>query len=116
MHTHAGPSRITIPSRRYEMESDDGYALTPVTTGSLAPLSKAPDSFLPEMRRRREDAESLAEEEGYEAESDPFVPFPDEPGIPDEKLDKILRVRAVVVGCALGALVNASNIYLGMSV
>lgn len=59
----------------------------------------------------REEMES--EEMEYEVESDPFVPFPDEPGIADEREGDILTVRAVVVGCALGALVNASNIYLG---
>lgn len=44
---------------------------------------------------------------------DPFVPFPIEPHLPEEK--NVLTFRAVFIGCLLGALVNASNVYLGMS-
>ena len=36
-----------------------------------------------------------------------------DPEIPHE--DNPLTVRAVVVGCILGGLVNASNLYLGRS-
>lgn len=43
-------------------------------------------------------------------ETDPFVPFPIEDQVQE---DNILTVRAVLVGCCLGALVNASNVYLG---
>lgn len=50
-----------------------------------------------------------------EAESDPFVPFPIDPNAPVEPHDRILTVRAVLVGCILGGLVNASNVYLGTS-
>ncbi|KAK4949188.1 hypothetical protein LTR66_014060, partial [Elasticomyces elasticus] len=41
---------------------------------------------------------------------DPFVPFDD---LPDEP-QRIITVRAVVLGCICGALVNASNVYLGL--
>ncbi|RPA81593.1 OPT superfamily oligopeptide transporter [Ascobolus immersus RN42] len=41
---------------------------------------------------------------------DPFVPFP-ESGIEESR---ILSIRAIVVGCILGGLVNASNVYLGL--
>lgn len=41
---------------------------------------------------------------------DPFVPFDD---LPDER-QRILTVRAMIVGCICGALVNASNVYLGL--
>ena len=44
-------------------------------------------------------------------EVDPFVPFPVEDGQPTE--ESILTFRAIIVGCCLGALVNASNVYLG---
>lgn len=104
MH-RAGPSRITIPSRQYEIESEGGFPLTPVSTGSKDGLRQRGVGL-------REEMESEETEE-YEVESDPFVPFPDEPGIADEREGEILTVRAVVVGCVLGALVNASNIYLG---
>jgi len=43
---------------------------------------------------------------------DPYTPFPLDPLQPVET--RILTVRAVVVGCMLGALVNASNLYLGL--
>ena len=45
--------------------------------------------------------------------ADPFAPFPEDPGVPEE--DHILTIRAVVLGCICGAAVNASNVYLGIS-
>lgn len=42
--------------------------------------------------------------------TDPFVPFDD---LPDEG-SRIVTVRAMLVGCICGALVNASNVYLGL--
>ncbi|KAI5845939.1 OPT oligopeptide transporter protein-domain-containing protein [Tricharina praecox] len=50
----------------------------------------------------------------HEIESDPFVPFPDDPNMPREAHSQILTIRAVVTGCILGGLVNASNVYLGL--
>lgn len=41
---------------------------------------------------------------------DPFKPFDD---LPDER-KTILTIRAVFVGLCCGALVNASNVYLGL--
>lgn len=41
---------------------------------------------------------------------DPFVPFRD---MPEERKD-IVTIRAIVIGCMCGCLVNASNIYLGL--
>lgn len=49
-------------------------------------------------------------------ESDPFVPFPVDPNAPEEPYDRILTIRALAVGCILGALVNASNVYLGTAI
>ncbi|KAF3317005.1 hypothetical protein TWF173_001011 [Orbilia oligospora] len=43
---------------------------------------------------------------------DPYTPFPIDPNQPEE--EHILTVRALFLGCALGALVNASNLYLGL--
>ena len=42
---------------------------------------------------------------------DPYVPFPIDPNAPEE--GNILTVRAIFLGACLGALVNASNLYLG---
>jgi hypothetical protein len=39
-------------------------------------------------------------------------PFPDDPNAPEETAQ--LTVRAVLVGSALGLIVGASNIYLGL--
>ncbi|KAF8424292.1 OPT oligopeptide transporter protein-domain-containing protein [Tirmania nivea] len=41
-----------------------------------------------------------------------FAPFPIEPHLTEEK--NVLTFRAVFIGCLLGALVNASNVYLGL--
>ena len=41
---------------------------------------------------------------------DPFVPFDD---LPEER-SRIVTIRAVLLGCVCGALVNASNLYLGL--
>lgn len=57
----------------------------------------------------KEETESLEEH----LESDPFVPFPVDPNAPVEPHHRILTVRALAVGCILGGLVNASNVYLG---
>ena len=42
--------------------------------------------------------------------ADPFKPLTD---LPDEK-DWVMSPRAVLVGVVAGALVNASNVYLGL--
>ncbi|KAI9701688.1 MAG: hypothetical protein M1820_006316 [Bogoriella megaspora] len=42
--------------------------------------------------------------------TDPFVPFDN---LPDEPR-RVLTIRAVVIGAICGALVNASNVYLGL--
>lgn len=43
-------------------------------------------------------------------QSDPFEPFRDIP--PSD--GNILTIRALVVGCLCGALINCSNLYLGL--
>ncbi|GKT47522.1 putative metallocarboxypeptidase ECM14 [Colletotrichum spaethianum] len=45
-------------------------------------------------------------------EEDLYRPLLMDPSIPNE--ENILTVRAVVIGCILGSLVNASNLYLGL--
>ncbi|KAI0448843.1 OPT oligopeptide transporter protein-domain-containing protein [Xylaria acuta] len=52
------------------------------------------------------------DEKETEEELDLYVPLKMDPNIPHEPSP--LTVRAVVVGIALGALVNASNLYLGL--
>lgn len=43
--------------------------------------------------------------------TNPFVPFE---GAPTEPIINIITPRAVLIGSLCGALVNASNIYLGL--
>lgn len=51
------------------------------------------------------------DEKELEEELDLYVPLKMDPNLPYEA--NPLTVRAVIVGIALGALVNASNLYLG---
>ncbi|OCK81683.1 oligopeptide transporter [Lepidopterella palustris CBS 459.81] len=57
-----------------------------------------------------EDTKELDEGQHAAFLSDPFRPFDD---LPDEP-DRIITIRAVFVGLCCGALVNASNVYLGL--
>lgn len=57
------------------------------------------------------EAHSLKDELLADEEIDLFKPFPIDPAHPVE--EHILTIRALVTGIALGALVNASNLYLG---
>jgi OPT family oligopeptide transporter len=52
----------------------------------------------------------IAEEENEV--DDIFKPLPRLKGVPDEPMP--LTIRAVVIGCLLGSLVNCSNVYLGL--
>ena len=58
------------------------------------------------------DSDSVHSDSSDVVEMDPFVPFPIDPDMPVE--EHILTFRAIFIGCLLGALVNASNVYLGM--
>ncbi|KFY17333.1 hypothetical protein V492_00743 [Pseudogymnoascus sp. VKM F-4246] len=55
---------------------------------------------------------SLKDELLEDEELDLFKPFPIDPSHPVE--EHILTIRSLVTGIALGALVNASNLYLGL--
>ena len=56
------------------------------------------------------EAVDVDEDESDLLQADPFVPFDD---LPDEP-NNILTIRALFVGLCCGALVNASNVYLGL--
>lgn len=53
------------------------------------------------------------QEDGSESfqTGDPFVPFDDADAAPDVN---IVTIRAVLLGSLCGAVINASNIYLGL--
>jgi hypothetical protein len=61
------------------------------------------------MNNVKDDVKIEVEEE--EEELDLYKPLVMDPGIPHEP--NPLTFRAVATGCVLGALVNASNLYLG---
>jgi hypothetical protein len=86
----------------------------------VAPLTevqntfKTPNDGTPKYADEKEyelaDAKEIDEDHPAGFLSDPFVPFDD---LPDEP-HRILTIRAVFVGLCCGALVNASNVYLGL--
>ena len=63
-----------------------------------------------EEKEIKEESESIFSEAYYDM--DPYVPFPEEHHLPEE--ENVLTIRAVFIGCLLGGLVNASNVYLGL--
>lgn len=56
------------------------------------------------------DEDSSSEEEGNPIDLDPFVPFDD---LPEER-QRVLTIRAMLIGSICGCLVGSSNIYLGL--
>lgn len=74
------------------------------TTGAVRPFSESQPVI--------EDTANLkSEASDEEEEEDLYRPLIMDPSIPHE--ENPLTVRAVVVGCILGSLVCASNLYLG---
>ncbi|KAK6525304.1 hypothetical protein TWF694_005449 [Orbilia ellipsospora] len=68
-----------------------------------------------EKKSARDYTIDLGSEKGSSEEIeilDPYTPFPIDPSAEEE--GNILTIRAVLLGCALGALVNSSNLYLGL--
>lgn len=81
----------------------------------LDPGSKPEGSGEDEYERERRFliegfSDELGAQEEDEFAKDPFQPFDD---LPDEDRN-ILTLRAIAIGLFCGALVNASNIYLGL--
>ena len=78
--------------------------------GTLHPFSEStpPLENADEVKR---DVQVEVNEE--EEETDLYRPLTMDPNLPPE--GEPLTFRAVVVGCILGGLVNASNLYLGES-
>ncbi|KAF2202187.1 oligopeptide transporter [Delitschia confertaspora ATCC 74209] len=71
---------------------------------------KKPRNFDDEKDLDVEEVKSLDQEHHDDFTLDPFKPFDD---LPEER-ENILTFRAVFVGLCCGALVNASNVYLGL--
>ena len=76
-----------------------------------SPPHEGPEQ-LSEKDETRVQNDDLKSETTEIVEEDLYAPLKMDPNIPHE--ENPLTVRAVVVGCLLGFLVNASNLYLGM--
>jgi OPT family oligopeptide transporter len=80
------------------------------------PGMEAQQEALQDEKVRESPCESVSKEAGYvdvkedDDLPDPFVPFE---GLQDER-KTIVTIRALFIGICCGALVNASNIYLGL--
>ena len=85
-------------------------------TTNSPPLTETQNTFntpraqFDEKEELEEQVKSLDEEHHDDFSIDPFKPFDDLP----EESDNILTIRAIFVGLCCGALVNASNVYLGL--
>jgi hypothetical protein len=80
-----------------------------------APPHVAAEEVPPYHEKDSHNVDIIADDRSVlEIESDPFVPFPDDPDMPQESHSQILTIRAILTGCILGGLVNASNVYLGL--
>ncbi|KAK4129842.1 OPT superfamily oligopeptide transporter [Parathielavia appendiculata] len=76
--------------------------------------SQPPIENTADLKTHNVDVDKLGSEvgSGEEVEEDLYRPLLMDPSIPHE--DNPLTIRAVVVGCILGSLVCASNLYLGL--
>ncbi|KAK4116826.1 OPT superfamily oligopeptide transporter [Canariomyces notabilis] len=81
--------------------------------GTVHPFAESnpPIEHTADLKHHNVEVEKAATEE-EEIEEDLYRPLLMDPGIPHE--ENPLTIRAVVVGCILGALVCASNLYLGL--
>lgn len=107
---------------RSARNSTSGSSTVTAADEDLPPLEQTYTQALAEAGRiasnahkdPKDDGESVFSSFQEDPDRDPFDPFPIEPHLPEEK--NVLTFRAVFIGCLLGALVNASNVYLGMLV
>lgn len=106
-----------VDEEKAQLEQEDHHAKSHVTAvptmgGEFAttahPNPKAPFDETISVNSLKDDGDSQTEEI-----TDTFVPFPPLKGVAEEP--NPLTFRAVVVGIILGSLVNASNVYLGMT-
>ena len=91
------------------MLTSDSPALSENAAAESSPKSSG------DYQIRGEKADTIINEKDEETGKDyelpdPFAPFDD---LPDERYN-VCTIRALVLGCACGAAVNASNVYLGL--
>ncbi|KAK3299739.1 OPT oligopeptide transporter protein-domain-containing protein [Chaetomium fimeti] len=83
-------------------------------SGTVRPFSESqpPIEDTAELKSHNVEVEKAGTDSDEPEEDDLFRPLIMDASIPDE--DNPLTIRAVVVGCLLGSLVCASNLYLGL--
>jgi OPT family oligopeptide transporter len=83
-------------------------------SGTVRPFSESqpPIEDTAELKSHNVEVEKAGTDSDEPEEDDLFRPLIMDASIPDE--DNPLTIRAVVVGCILGSLVCASNLYLGL--
>ncbi|TCD62765.1 hypothetical protein EIP91_006437 [Steccherinum ochraceum] len=89
-------------------------------TGVIPELRRSPTSssdYADEKSAGKHEPEAVVLEEEAQDIVDVTRPFPIDPNVPEETHQLTFRrsvLSALLVGCALGAVVGASNIYLGL--
>lgn len=80
---------------------------------AVRPFSESQPPFenSPDIKEHKVSIEKAGTDLGDNDEDDLYRPLLMDPSIPHE--ENPLTIRAVVVGCILGSLVCASNLYLG---
>lgn len=86
------------------------------TDAQLPDQTSTQHHFYPDEKKVHESITGTDDEKSFAEEEtevlDNLFPFPPLKGMPDE--EQQLSIRALVIGVLLGAVVSASNIYLGL--
>jgi hypothetical protein len=98
------------------MTTDEKQALeAAAAAAAVRPFSESqpPIENTADLKEKEHNVEidKMGSEVGEEEEEDLYRPLLMDPSIPHE--ENPLTIRAVVIGCVLGSLVCASNLYLG---
>ncbi|KAF1819139.1 oligopeptide transporter [Dissoconium aciculare CBS 342.82] len=101
---HINPDVAPLQQKQHVFNPGYGVAAEEVSDGSIHAQEK---SFEKTTAYIGETEDTIMDEEPH---LDPYVPFDD---LPEERR-VVLTVRAVILGAICGALVGASNIYLGL--
>ncbi|KAF8761685.1 OPT oligopeptide transporter protein [Rhizoctonia solani] len=114
---------LQLPADVFGKLSPQGCRLPPMATqqpelsgiapeGSRSVPSSPRDEKTPSFDEKKDNEKSLGVHDSDHGHTDSHEPFPIDPEHADEEYQ--LTLRALVVGWMLGAVVGASNIYLGL--
>ena len=112
MASSTGPTVVDIDAPRASLSAGEKHALKHPNVMSEGAFADEPARVEPTDDEKFDpndirDSEELSEDQI----KDLYVPLPMDLGIEETNP---LTIRAVIIGCCLGALVNASNLYLGL--